>query len=113
MQGMGSMTGTSRRREEPWLQDYMGMFGGGGQFLHGALNAGSAFLGLLSDRNEKTDIKKLGKDEATGLDLYAYRYKDDPKILPEDRRPDGAGRGKEIPRLDRTRRRQALHQDRN
>jgi hypothetical protein len=34
-------------------------------------------LGLLSDRDEKTDIKKIGEDERTKLPLYEYRYKSD------------------------------------
>jgi len=42
-----------------------------------------ALLGMFSDENEKTDIKHLGKDPATGLDLYAYRYKGDPKSYPK------------------------------
>lgn len=45
-------------------------------------------LGLLpfmfsSDENEKTDIKRVGKDPKTGLPLYAYRYKGDPKTYPK------------------------------
>ena len=36
-----------------------------------------------SDRNSKTDIEKLGKDEETGLDIYSYRYKSDPKTYPK------------------------------
>jgi hypothetical protein len=36
-----------------------------------------------SDRNLKTDIKKLGKDPVTGLNMYAYRYKGDPKNYPK------------------------------
>ena len=31
----------------------------------------------------KTDITRLGKDKATGLPMYAYRYKDDPKSYPK------------------------------
>ena len=38
---------------------------------------------LLSDRDDKTDIKKLGKDPNTGVDMYAYRYKGDPKSYPK------------------------------
>lgn len=48
--------------------------------------AGGLFgpLGLFSsDEDEKTDIEKLGKDPATGLTLYAYRYKSDPKTYPK------------------------------
>jgi len=44
--------------------------------------AGAA-LGFLSDRRMKTDIKRLGKDEASGLPMYAYRYKGDPKSYPK------------------------------
>lgn len=40
-------------------------------------------LGLLSDREDKTDITKLGKDPRSGVDMYAYRYKDDPKHYPK------------------------------
>lgn len=37
----------------------------------------------FSDREDKTDIQKLGKDPETGLDMYAYRYKTDPKTYPK------------------------------
>jgi hypothetical protein len=40
-------------------------------------------LAGLSDRRDKTDIKKLGKDNEHGLPLYAYRYKGDPKTYPK------------------------------
>lgn len=52
--------------------------GGGSTVGGGLLNA----VGL-SDKTEKTDIKKVGTDDATGLDLYAYRYKGDPKTYPK------------------------------
>lgn len=42
----------------------------------------SLLLGL-SDRDEKTDIKKVGKDKKTGIPLYSYRYKGDPKTYPK------------------------------
>lgn len=38
---------------------------------------------LFSDRRDKTDIEKLGTDEDTGLPIYAYRYKKDPKNTPK------------------------------
>lgn len=41
------------------------------------------FLFSLSDKDDKTDIEKLGKDPDTGLDMYAYRYKGDPKSYPK------------------------------
>ena len=48
-----------------------------------ALGIGTLGAGILSDRTTKTDIEKLGKDENTDLDLYAYRYKGDPKNTPK------------------------------
>lgn len=38
---------------------------------------------FLSDERMKTDIEKLGKDKETGLTMYAYRYKGDPKSYPK------------------------------
>jgi Chaperone of endosialidase len=48
----------------------------------GGAGAG-ALLGLLSDERMKTDVEKLGRDPATGLNVYAYRYKGDPKSYPK------------------------------
>lgn len=56
--------------------------GGGTDWASMGLGIFSILAGL-SDRNEKTDIQKVGKDDATGLDLYAYRYKGDPKTYPK------------------------------
>lgn len=36
-----------------------------------------------SDREDKTDIKKLGTDPLAGIPIYSYRYKDDPKTYPK------------------------------
>lgn len=36
-----------------------------------------------SDKTMKTDVQKVGKDKATGLDVYSYRYKGDPKSYPK------------------------------
>lgn len=36
-----------------------------------------ALLGIFSDEDEKMNKQKLGKDPATGLDMYAYDYKAD------------------------------------
>jgi hypothetical protein len=52
----------------------------GGGSLFSSMMAG---LGMLSDETMKTDIEKLGKDPGTGLDMYAYRYKGDPKNYPK------------------------------
>lgn len=50
-----------------------------------AQGAGSALLGLamMSDKSMKTDMQKVGKDKETGLDVYSYRYKGDPKSYPK------------------------------
>lgn len=45
--------------------------------------SGLAALGMLSDERAKTDISKVGKDHDSGLNLYAYRYKGDPKTYPK------------------------------
>lgn len=49
----------------------------------GAAKAGLAMLPSASDKDMKTDIKKLGKDKETGLNIYSYRYKGDPKTYPK------------------------------
>ena len=58
-------------------------------FLTGLGTLGSAASGiaslfsLFSDERAKTDIQKVGKDPESGLDMYAYRYKGDPKSYPK------------------------------
>jgi hypothetical protein len=51
----------------------------------GGLNSLGAFAPLLalSDERMKTDIEKIGRDKESGLDMYAYRYKGDPKSYPK------------------------------
>lgn len=50
-----------------------------------ASGLGSAALGLamMSDEDMKTDVQKVGKDKQTGMDVYSYRYKGDPKTYPK------------------------------
>jgi hypothetical protein len=48
-----------------------------GQILLGGLGAASR----LSDPKDKTDVQRLGKEN--GVDMYAYRYKGDPKSYPK------------------------------
>jgi hypothetical protein len=62
------------------LQALGGAFGSGGPF-----GAGGALAGLLggSDRQLKTDISKIGVHPPTGLPMYSYRYKGDPKSYPK------------------------------
>jgi hypothetical protein len=58
--------------------------GGGGGGGAGAISSVMSMLpAMFSDEDEKTDKKKLGKDPETGLDMYAYRYKGDPKSYPK------------------------------
>jgi hypothetical protein len=65
----GTSTGSvTQEQQTPWTQ---------------IAGLGIAGLGMMSDRNEKTDIKKVGTDDATGLPIYSYRYKDDPKTYPK------------------------------
>jgi hypothetical protein len=81
---MGALGGLSSGLS---LAGTLGMTGGalGTGFSAGGLGLGGlgALLGIVSDEREKTDIKRLGKDGETGLDLYAYRYKGDPKSYPK------------------------------
>lgn len=63
----------------------------GNAFLSGLGAVGSAASGVaalapllgFSDERMKTDIEKVGKDKDTGLTMYAYRYKGDPKSYPK------------------------------
>lgn len=67
-----------------------GLFGLGGQLIGG-------LGGLMSDRETKTDITPLGKEPESGLDMYAYRYKDDPKSYPKVVGPMAQDVEKQIP----------------
>lgn len=59
----GTTTGTNTTEQQtPWTT-YAGL--------------GISALGMMSDRAEKTDIKKIADDERTGLPIYEYRYKSD------------------------------------
>lgn len=58
--------------------DIGGILGGAGTAMQGI-----AALAALSDKSMKTDMQKVGKDRATGLDVYSYRYKGDPKSYPK------------------------------
>ncbi|NNM74742.1 tail fiber domain-containing protein [Enterovirga aerilata] len=61
------------------LTSALGGYGG----LAGAGLGGLLGLLALSDEREKTDMRKVGKDPDTGLDLYAFRFKGDPKTYPK------------------------------
>jgi hypothetical protein len=49
--------------------------------LGGLFGLGGSLLGAISDREDKTDIKKLGDKD--GVPIFAYRYKGDPKTYPK------------------------------
>lgn len=49
----------------------------------GLASLGLQAYGAFSDRRDKTDIDELGIDPLTGLPMYAYRYKGDPKTYPK------------------------------
>ena len=55
--------------------------------LGGALGGLGALGKFMSDEDEKTNIKKLGKDPITGIPMYAYDYKDDVEEAKEDGKP--------------------------
>jgi hypothetical protein len=90
---MGSQTGQSQTTTTPstmadvtgGLQALGSMIGSGGPFsgIGTALNTGLSSLASGSDRHLKTDITKIGVHQPTGLPLYSYRYKGDPKSYPK------------------------------
>ena len=85
---MGSSSGQTQQTTTPslmsdvtgGLQALGSAFGAGGPFA-----SGGALSGLFggSDRHLKTDITKVGVHQPTGLPLYSYRYKGDPKSFPK------------------------------
>jgi hypothetical protein len=79
---MGSSTGQQQTTTTPSL---MSDVTGGLQSLGGLFGAGGPFASLMpgSDRALKTDITKVGVHPPTGLPIYNYRYKGDPKSFPK------------------------------
>lgn len=79
---MGSQTGQSQTTTTPSM---MSDITGGLTALGGAFGSGGPFASLLSgsDKHLKTDITKIGVHPPTGLPLYSYRYKGDPKSYPK------------------------------
>jgi len=69
-----------RFMEEPSGSNWLS---GAGTALTAATTAMKLLPMLFSDEREKTDIEKVGKDKETGLNMYAYRYKGDPKSYPK------------------------------
>lgn len=59
---------------------------GGTDAATAGLGAAQLALGammMFSEDKAKTDIEKVGTDPDTGLGIFAYRYKDDPKTYPK------------------------------
>ena len=68
----GNKTSTAEKPATDWAS--VGL-GGLGLLLKSPL--------MASDRNLKTDIKKVGDDPLAGIPIYSYRYRGDPKSYPK------------------------------
>ena len=71
-------TETTDKTESGWSTSKSSGGGGMGQALQGGMGLLGALMGM-SDRNEKTNIEKLGTDPVSKLPIYAYDYKADVK----------------------------------
>ena len=85
---MGSSTGQQQTTTTPsTMSDIFGGMQALGNLASAPAGGTSALGGLAamfgSDRHLKTDITKVGTHPATGLPLYSYRYKGDPKSFPK------------------------------
>ena len=79
---MGSSTGQQQQTTTPsMLSDIQAGLSGLGSMA--SPGGPLAFLNPGSDRGLKTDIQKVGVHQPTGLPLYSYRYKGDPKSYPK------------------------------
>jgi hypothetical protein len=79
---MGSSTGQQQTTTTPSvLSDVQS----GLSALGSLTGAGGPLAGLMqqSDRHLKTDITQTGVHQPTGLPMYSYRYKGDPKSYPK------------------------------
>jgi hypothetical protein len=79
-----SASTTTQTQSNPMAAALGGMQTLGGLFSGGATSPMAGLMGMLggSDRRLKTDIVKIGK-HPTGINMYAYRYKGDPKHYPK------------------------------
>ena len=77
-----TQTSTSPVAQGNGAMQTAGTVGAGIGLLGSLASAAPAFM-AMSDETMKTDITKVGKDKATGLTQYAYRYKRDPKSYPK------------------------------
>jgi hypothetical protein len=72
----GAATGAS-------IASALGATAGSTGSIAGAGLGGLLGLLALSEDKMKTDVVKVGKDKQSGLSLFAYRYKGDPKSYPK------------------------------
>lgn len=80
----GTQTQTTSGGSGSGLMTGLGALSTGVSILSGLKGLGLfGALAGLSDERMKTDVKKIGKDKETGVDMYAYRYKGDPKTYPK------------------------------
>ena len=80
--------GSSVQRQPLTSNPFMGAIGGalampGNPLLGGGLGFLAGTNLFSSDPSMKTDIQKVGKDKESGLNMYSYRYKGDPKTYPK------------------------------
>lgn len=77
--------------------------GSSGMNVGSIISGGLGLIGSLgmSDKTTKTDIEKVGKDPETGLMMYAYRYKSDPKTYPKVVGPMAQDIEKSVPHMVR------------
>jgi len=79
LQGLGSILNAQTSFANSQNQMYANMGDGGlGGLLGAASNLGAAWI-MKSDRRLKENIVPIDKDDATGLTLYEFTYKDDPE----------------------------------
>ena len=75
--------GTTQTKTQTGGPSGSNFLSGAGTALTGIATAAKFLPLLFSDERMKTDIEKVGKDKETGLTMYAYRYKGDPKSYPK------------------------------
>lgn len=96
MQGLGAVASTIGT-----LGSLGSLFATPGASAASGLSTMMSSLPFLSDETTKTDVEKVGKDPKTGLDLYAYRYKGDPKNYPKVVGPMAQDVEEEFPKMVR------------
>jgi hypothetical protein len=94
MSPYGKTETTQKTSEQKGGSDFGSMLGGFGSIL-GTVGP----LIAASDPSMKTDVQKMGKDGESGLDMYAYRYKGDPKSYPKVVGPMATDVKKKAPKL--------------